>query len=258
MRPSRGTGLAAVLGESAMTRRSGVFATVLLAAGWVSACNGSLTNQGDANGGTSGQGGVSGMAGTSSSGGVSGKGGASGQGGVSGQSGSAQRDAEVDTPVDVGIDGDGDGGRTFQDCGVVPPQGIFRWTEGWTIDGWGSASLSSVGGTAKLTLIGSYANGTVGGVNYDLTAVLTGGATVPAGTYTCGVDATATYRTRMGDFPVASCAFTLDEETVPGCYVSRAVGSFTMTVIEPDGGTRNLTDGMFNVGVTQARPAGAP
>lgn len=233
-----------------------MFAAVLLAAVWVGACSGSLPKQGDAKGGSSGTGGVAGMAGTSSSGGVSGEGGASGQGGVSGQGGSVQRDAEMDTPVDAGTDADG--GPTFQDCGVVPPPGSFTWTEGtWTIMGTGSASLSSMAGTATLTLIGSYANGTVGGVNYDLTAVLTGAATVPAGTYTCGVNATATYRTRMGDFPVSSCAFTLDEGNAPGCYVSRATGSFTMTVIEPDGGTRQLTDGMFNLGVKQARPAGA-
>jgi hypothetical protein len=232
-----------------MPRREGTFAIVLLAAMWVSACSRSVATQGNPNGGTSGQGGVSGMAGTSS------QGGASGGGGLSGQSGGGQRDAEMDTPVGTGldgrIDGESDAGWNLQDCGFAPSSAhSFTWTErAFMINGWGNATLSSEGGRATLTLMGTYAAGTVGGVNYDLTAVLTGGVELAAATYTCGVDATATYRTRTGDFVVSSCAFTLDEEIVPGCNLIVAKGTFTMTVVEPDGGTRQITDGKFNIGL---------
>ena len=239
-----------------MTERRGVFATVLLATVWVSACSGSLAKPGDANGGTSGQGGVSGMGGTSSSGGVSGKGGASGQGGMSGQSGSAQPDAEVDAPVDVGIDADRDAG--FQDCGVVPPRGSVTWIDSGRastpIPGSGSATLSLVGDTATFTLSADYSNGTLSGESEYLTAVLTSKATLPAATYACGASATATYRTRMGTFTVASCAVTLDNEIVPACQNTVATGSFSMTLVDGDGGSRLITDGKFNVGVTQLVP----
>jgi hypothetical protein len=173
-------------------------------------------------------------------------------------------DAHVDLrPIACGSDARGPYGRvTWADSS--PGFGGFV--------GSGTAMLRSEGGVTRLELAGSNYSGRLQGMNRDLTATLTGGETLLAGTYVCGQDAVAGYRidsylsgtiigtlcwasTPTADCPgqVASCTFTLDEQIWPGCFDANAKGSFSMT-LTGDAGTMSITNGTFDLPIVEPVP----
>ena len=154
-------------------------------------------------------------------------------------------------------------------CGSnASASGNVRWDDsslsGRSIIGDGTATLRAEGGITRLELAGHYHSGTGVGVTWAVTATLTGGETLPAGTYACGQDAVAGYLitvspascwalTPTADCPgqVASCTFTLDEQIWPGCFEANAKGTFSLTLTGTDAGTVAITDGTFDVPIVE-------
>jgi len=130
----------------------------------------------------------------------------------------------------------------------------------------GTARLRSEGGVAQLELLGSVREGTVSGVTWTVTATLTGGETLLAGTYACGQDAAAGYEVTnpadcwssapTADCPgrVTSCTFTLDEQIWPGCFAADARGTFSMTLGGTDAGVVTITGGSFDIPIVEPVP----
>jgi hypothetical protein len=182
-------------------------------------------------------------------------------------------DADPDSKV-PGADGNVD--LRPLDCGInfmEPRRGSFTWDDssgsGRSIGGDGTATLRSEGGITRLELAGTYRNGTLSFEMLSVTATLTGGGTLLAGTYVCGQDAVAGYEvssssrpttcwasTPTADCPgrVASCTFTLADEIWPGCFDNTAKGTFSLTLTGGDAGTVTISNGTFDVPTVEPVP----
>jgi hypothetical protein len=160
------------------------------------------------------------------------------------------------------------------------PSGQFSWADSSLSSGAfvgnGRAMLRSEGDITRLELEGTYYVGRIQGVLRTVTATLTGGKTLLAGTYVCGQDAVAGYRvdsylegtvtgtecwasTPTTDCPgrVASCTFTLAEQIRPGCFEANAKGTFSLTLTGGDAGTvPAITNGTFDIPNVEPVPPG--
>jgi hypothetical protein len=173
-------------------------------------------------------------------------------------------DAHVDLrPLACGSDASGYGRFNWADWSLSP--GAFV--------GSGTATLRSEGGITRLELTGNTYRGSLQSVEQTVTATLTGGETLLAGTYFCGQDAVAGYRvgsivggtvtdktcwasTPTADCPgqVAACAFTLGEQIWPGCFEANAKGTFWLILTGGDAGTVTISDGSFDVPIVEPLP----
>jgi len=149
-------------------------------------------------------------------------------------------------------------------------RGPFSWYDssrpGVALVGDGTATLRSEGGIARLVLLGSVQEGTVSGETWTVSATLTGGQTLPVGTYTCGQEAVAGYEitnpascwsstpTARCPDQVSACKFSLDEQIWPGCFAANAKGVFTLALTGTDAGTVVIMNGTFDVPIVELVP----
>ncbi len=128
--------------------------------------------------------------------------------------------------------------------------GMMSWLDDGKLECAVSA-LATFDSTTTLTLFMLTGATTTVGLGFGVTA--TQGPAAIGGTYSCagndgGLDATLNYTQGTTNNTFAqSCAFTLNMQGTAGVH---ATGTFSATLMPASGGTKSITDGVFDAPVT--------
>lgn len=156
----------------------------------------------------------------------------------------------------LAVAGCGSGGAAKGEGGVAgcPPASSGLGTMSWLDDGTlrcAVSALATFDSTSTVTLFSLTGATTTVGLGLGVTA--TRGPAAIGGTYSCagndgGIDATLNYTQGVTNNTfAAACEITLDMQGTAGVH---ATGTFSATLMPAAGGTKSITDGVFDAPVT--------